>query len=382
MLKKRNLRSFVDSHIEECGGNLQEGLQSFTSQLEEGIENEGLSLKDVSLKGLYEAMVNRNHDLDPHNTQEISEAMTAAGFPTIVGQLIHPVTQKEFQPMVDSLSDMVTETTSTRPEENTVGFGAIDSFELVRENTPYEEAQILERKATIKNNKFGKIISVTMEMIMFDQTSEALRRAQGIGRKGGQHYHQMVIERATDSTLTALNETTSQGLIVDGTRQAMYSSDHSSWDFFANDNLNNAALDHNGLNAALTLFPNLTDDKGDVIMVMPDVLLVPKALETVAKQLLGSTLQYDTANNAVNPFTNAFKIISSVFLDSKVSATAWFLGDFKSQLLAQWVYRLRTESLRNPTQKSFESDVVAQFKSGYYVGIGNTDYRYVVKGNA
>lgn len=382
MIKRRNIRALVDEHIKEAGGDLAVGLSSFCTQVEEAIETEGITLADVSMKQLFEAMVDRDGSLDYHSTQDVSEAMTSAGFPTIVGQLIHPRIQQEFEPYAKTVADLTFEVDSNRKTENHVGFGSTDSFELVRENTMYEEAQILERVANISNYKYGKIISVTMEMVMFDQTNQVLTRARNIGKKGGQHYHRFVIERACDIAANALNESTSQGLVVDGTRRSMYENDHSAWDYVANDNLNGTALGDTGLEEAIILLSKMQDDKGDVIMTMPDVLLVPVALEATAKKLLGSPLQYNTSNNAINPYQNAFKIISSVYIDSGASATAWWLGDFKSQLLTQWVYRMRTEANNRPSQKSFDSDVVAQFKAGYFVGVGNTDYRYVVKGNA
>lgn len=59
--------------------------------------------------------------------------------------------------------------------------------------------------------------------------------------------------------------------------------------------LNQAALEQMAIDIS-----NFTDDRGLKIAVMPKKLLVPPALMFEAERILKSSLEYDTANNAVN----------------------------------------------------------------------------------
>ena len=109
-------------------------------------------------------------------------------------------------------------------------------------------------------------------------------------------------------------------------------------------------------------------------------LIVPQALEVAALKLIGSDKEIGTANNDINVFKGAYTIVSSPFLDLS-SVTMWFVGDPSLQTRIQWYWRPRTES-RADSQLAFTSDIVSQFKISYFAGVGCTDYRYVVKGNA
>jgi hypothetical protein len=59
--------------------------------------------------------------------------------------------------------------------------------------------------------------------------------------------------------------------------------------------LNQAALEQMAIDIS-----NFTDDRGLKIAVMPKKLLVPPSLMFEAERILKSSLEYDTANNAIN----------------------------------------------------------------------------------
>ena len=71
------------------------------------------------------------------------------------------------------------------------------------------------------------------------------------------------------------------------------------------------------------------DDKGQLQLVKPDTLLVPPALEKEASILLKSTGRTGTANNDVNPYQGALKLVVWDYLGSAAggSDTAWFVID-------------------------------------------------------
>lgn len=375
------LKQTVAQHIAEAGGDYRQGIRAFHTNLKEAIDENGLTLADVGFKNLFEAMCNQDGSLDLSDKEAVVEAMMAAQFPQAVGALIHPVIIKAYEPQVNPVLPLVTEINSTHKVETHVGFGATDQLELVREGTPYEEAQAAERYVTIENFKFGRVISVTMEMVMFDQTGEALRVAGNIGGKAGAHLHEHIVNRVCDYACTGTGQAANTTLKYMGTARAIFADDHSSWDTQVNDNLGVDALAETALNTAVNLLAAQLDDKGDRILVVPKILLVGQTLAITARKLLGTPYVVGSANNDINPFYNAYQLVVSPLIDA-TSATAWYIGDFQAQYLLQWVYRMRTESLRDTSYESFRSDVVAQFKAGYYAGVGATDYRFVCRGKA
>lgn len=381
-MKRNVLRTNVQEHIGKAGGDVQEGLKSFRLQMEDLIENHKVTLEHVSLGNLFEAMCNPDGAIDKNSSQAVSEAMMAAGMPNLVGKLLHPVFMSTYEPLSNKVLPLVTQVTSQHQEENVPGFGAHDGLELVHEKQMYEESQPLEKYAKIVNHKFGRKISVTMEAVIFDQTGNVLNKAKEIGVKAGTHLHTYIVQKMCDIAVTATGEAVNTSLVINGTARAMYADTHVAWDNYANDNLGSGALGTSGMIAALTLLNNIKDEKGDFIMINPKFLVVPVALEVVAKQLILSPTQFDQTDRSINVFYNSYNIVSSPVIDAGVSATAWYLGDPAMQTRLQWVYKPKTETLTTITQASFDSDIVAQFKIGYFAGVGCTDYRYVIKGNA
>lgn len=384
-MRKSAISQMVQEHIDFNDGDVKKGLRSFREQVSDVVEEKkDFNLKKVGLKPLFEAMVLDTDiyegEIDVHSAQDVSEAMSAAGFPTVVGTLIHPVIIKEYEPRAEIVTDLVTEMESNKAVEDHVGFGAMDSFDLVRERMPYEEAQVGEKKVRVANYKFGRYISVSLEMVMFDQTGDALTIAASIGKKAAQHLHKFVVQKACSLACTATGEAADNSLVINGTARAMYADTHASWDIAANDNLQGTALAPDAVQTAETLLQGMVDDKGDLVLVEPKILLVPPALRVTALRILGSPNYYDaTTHGTVNPFYNLYKILVSPFLGT---ATAWYLGDFAQQTILQWVYKLKTESLRNGTESAFKADTVAMFKASYFCGVGCSDYRFVAKGNA
>lgn len=85
----------------------------------------------------------------------------------------------------------------------------------------------------------------------------------------------------------------------------------------------------------------ITDDRGDLMDVMPDQLLVPPELEDTAIKLTKSVLEPGSANNAVNPQSGRFQTVVWHYL---TEADAWFLMDrARRQRALRWYDRIELE---------------------------------------
>lgn len=84
-----------------------------------------------------------------------------------------------------------------------------------------------------------------------------------------------------------------------------------------------------------------TDDRGELVSIQPDTLLVPPALEDQANVIVGTDRDPDSANNAINPARNKYKVEVWKYL---TDPNAWFLVDsvLKSEHLV-WLDRVAPE---------------------------------------
>lgn len=93
------------------------------------------------------------------------------------------------------------------------------------------------------------------------------------------------------------------------------------------------ALSVAGLTLAEQLFLNQTDPDGKPMAIMPQILLVPNALNVTASQLMGDTMVFNNVANAVgttgNPHAGKFTVVRSTYLSNTAytgnSTTAWYL---------------------------------------------------------
>lgn len=250
---------------------------------------------------------------------------------------------------------------------------------------PYHhDADIEEKWVTIEGKKRGDILDITDEAIRFDQTGLIMRRASQFGERAAIDREKKILYNIQDATVGNVNYYSYR---PSGVRVALYSGAVANTHPYSN--LHDHRLQHwTDLDAAKTMFSTMRDAAGEPIFVIPQILLVPMAQETMAERLiknammpasrLGIDRPGDSPNEA-NPFANKYKILSSPYLDV-VSTAYWYLGDFKKQFVEKVVYPIqvltRTDSKND---YAWERDIKAQYKVRYYSEPGAVDYKYVVK---
>lgn len=114
------------------------------------------------------------------------------------------------------------------------------------------------------------------------------------------------------------------------------------------------ALTTSSFNVAMKRLAEVKSQAGVPLQCVGDVLLVPPALYTTARQIAASALVPENGNNAVNVFSMdyAVKVYQSVYLgtaspDGLGSDTAWFLMDSKRHAVRRFVRAGITTSLRD-----------------------------------
>ncbi len=349
--------------------------------------NEGkITDKNFSLLALWQAMGEPNLgdsgliESRKMGEMDFTEALTSSAFPKITGALINKMVQQGYDLEYGIGDQLVTVVPSTVKDETMVGFTDDMEMKEVQEGIDYEEGSVGEKYHKIKNVKFGRVISLTRESILFDQTGQLVLRAKRLGEAAKSSREKTIMNAVIELTTSGVRA----AWRPNGTATTLYSS--SSNDPFTSgtqDNLSATTLaDETALTAAQALFAQFTDEQGLPITVNPRTLLTAVALDPIGRQICfsGQAVKLTTPQGVLQPFQGTTPLSTS-FIDQLKSATAWWYGDFKKQFVFTEVWPLETYQLKGDERK-FKADVIFSFKAGYYGGCGAMSNRFVVQGNA
>ena len=350
------IRDLVESH----------GADNASMILRDLLEEKKVTPNQFSIKGIWEAC-----QLAEGRSTNVQEAVVSYSFPKITGELINSKVIAGYEGL-DLVGDkLVTTVPSKQRVETFAGFTAVEAPDEVGEGQDYNDSTLTEKYVTITNEKYGRLISITEEMIYFDQTGQILSRANMIGQKAAQWREKLIFDAITDANTTAWYPS--------GSATALYSS--------GNDNLiTSNPFGESGMENLRVYMARRKDDSehatsDDYIMINDSdmMVLVPKSLEVEALQLANSTLVPESAENAVNIFKGMFNVVTSPYLGTATDSTTWYGGDFKQDFVWTEVWPLQTISARPGNSREFTADIKAQMKVRFFGACGALDFRHVWK---
>ena len=138
-------------------------------------------------------------------------------------------------------------------------------------------------------------------------------------------------------------------------------------------NAGTTALSRDAIIATRKLMRSFTDDRGELINVSPDTLLIPPELEDVVFPLTNSALKPGGANNDVN-YVAALGL-NVIVWDYLTDAKDWFMID--SQMAKQhllWFDRVPLEFAMDPTS---DFSLEARYRGYMRYSLGWSDWRFV-----
>jgi hypothetical protein len=170
------------------------------------------------------------------------------------------------------------------------------------------------------------------------------------------------------SAMNVFNNAFAGSLTADG--QYLCDSDHSLPSGLTFSNLLSAAADlsPSSLDTALTAFKtNFIGDSGIKKNLMPKVLLVAPANERYAREIVGSDLKADTADNNLNPFKqDGLRVVVSPHLTDD---DAWFLLSSPEQTGLRIIQRKPIETKAAGPDVGFKTDSIL-YKARYREVLG------------
>lgn len=278
-------------------------------------------------------------------------------------------------PMIEMLFGVES---STRFEEQYQGMGALGTVPVFDGTVPYHDYDAGYR-VDIRNYEFAMGIQVERRLVDDDQYNQIRRRASNMADAFNitreQDAVNIFINAFTDSGTNRMGASTNgaDGVALCSTAHP-YSPANTGT---TQSNEGTLALNIDNLDTTRQAMRNFTDDKGQLIGVNPDMLLVPPELERTATQIVSERAIYEpnSAEYDVNMFSGRFR---PVVWDRLTDANAWFLID--STLMKQhliWQNRIAPEF----SQADDFDGLVAKFRGYMRYGIGWTDWKFIYGNN-
>ena len=351
-----------------------------------------LNAENFSLKGLWEAMGSPDFSRDRNildravTEAEFKEAADSSTFPKITGALINKVIQEAYD-LEYGIGDMlVTKIQASQKDDAIVGFADDDVMQEVPELMPYQEGSVTEKYHKIKSRKWGRIVSLSEEMVRFDQTKQVVMRAKRVGEMAKAKYEEIIMSAVTGYVNTGVYAAWRPA----GSHVTLYNA--SSNDPYTSGTLNNLGsnilADQTDLDVATAAMAAYTDENGTLMAVTPKILLTAMALMGVGRritrsqQVIGASI--NTASVSVVPKTfdvysqeMGIKHLYSPYIDKLKGAAYWYYGDPKKQFVYTEVFPLKTFQAKKGNDQEFERDVLFRFKARFMGGCGAVTNRYV-----
>lgn len=134
------------------------------------------------------------------------------------------------------------------------------------------------------------------------------------------------------------------------------------------------SLTSDNLETAITTMQAFGDDLGEEITIMPDTLVVPRALRKKALEIAGSDKVPENANNTYN-VNQGMRVVSWNFL---TDTNAWFVIDSAmAQRYLKWYDRITTQF---GAVEDFDK-LIRKYRGRMRYSFGWSDFRFIIGSN-
>lgn len=220
---------------------------------------------------------------------------------------------------------------------------------------------------SITNKLWESSISVDRTAIEDEKYGQIRIRVQDLAGRARRHANNLVFQLLAAGF---------SGDCYDG--QDFFDDQHSEGSSGTQSNLGTTALSATSLQAAITAMMGFKDDRGEVIGVTPNLLVVPPSLQWTARELLESVNRPDTTLGAANVLKGMLDLIVAPWLGADTNN--WFVLD-TTHAVKPIIFQQRTPiefgALENESENGFMRDqYVYGVRARYNVGYGLWQYAY------
>lgn len=250
---------------------------------------------------------------------------------------------------------------SSSDEENYPWLGAVPGMrEFKDERMPLG---LLEHDYTIKNKTWESSIAIERSAIEDDKYGQIKLRVQSLARESKRHIDELIFTLLKNGFASNC---------YDG--QYFFDTDHSEGDSGTQSNKGTSALDATSLQAAITAMMKYKDDRGKLLGITPDLLVVPPDLQWTAMELLESTYWPGSQANhkmAANVLKGKLDLLVSPYL---TDSNDWFVLSTKGivkPIILQNRVPVEFSALEGNSESGFMRDqYIYGVRARYNVGYG------------
>lgn len=303
-------------HIDMGENSIQKFVNGMTSAL---LSRSGLKTDDTSnnFRGFsLMAFAQRSLELRGVDTtsldrlQMVSRAFTNAtsDFPNVLADIAHKSALKGYEEQEESFEVWTVDGVLTDYKQaKRVDTGLFPALAEVPEGAEYKSATMADRGEPIQLATYGRIFSITRQAIINDDINVFTRVPMKMGRAARRTIGNLVY-----AVLTS-NQTLSDGV-------ALFHASH-------NNLASTAGVNTSSVDALRVLMAKQTDNSA-ALNIRPRYMIVPVALEGIAKTVATSQFQVGaaTTNNTIpNSVMGTFEVVSDARLDADDPA-AWYMA--------------------------------------------------------
>ncbi|EPO2450614.1 Clp protease ClpP [Providencia rettgeri] len=242
-----------------------------------------------------------------------------------------------------------------------VGMGGFNSIREVREGAEYKYVTTGDKKATIALATYGELFSITRQAIINDDMSMLTDIPMKLGRAAKATIGDLVYAILMDN------------VIFSGDNIKMFDAKHA--------NLTSGGMDVDTIAAACALMQEQKEGERE-LNIEPAFMLVPTALATSAKQVIGSSSVKGADINAgiINPVKDIVEVIRESRLSRGASKDkpTWFLTSAQGTDTIEVAYLDGVDTPYIDQEEGFSSDGVTT-KVRIDAGVAPVDYRGMVR---
>lgn len=364
-----------------------------------------LDIQEVSIPALYESMADGGDD-----NKNLSEAEVTSGlFPQAITGLISKQALRALdETMPSTIGDQLVRVVPTKMKsEKVIRVSSVAMLKRVSEQQDVEPFKVGESYYGYRTFVWARSISVTEEVIRFDQTESIWKQASALGKGYAISRELLIVEGVTD--LQTSGYLTSQLQATD--KYVYYPSDAGADLFSASvptgysggaattGNLitSNALEDYTDIRAARKQAQSFYDDTQErmldsraatgkrIFRVGPPVVFAPDYLSSTVFQILKSErVNTEDASNAANPARDGdgpmrFQPVYSIWLDDQSEST-WYYGWPKDTFELREVqpFRLASVDPRGSLEMT-KKRIYAYVQADWWAGMAAMDNRHWIK---
>jgi hypothetical protein len=321
------------------------------------LEGKAVDMRGMKLLDMARHMLQLNGE-NPYRfsqNETVARAIATTDFPDLLSTTLQRQLRRFFEAVNSNWQKLGTQTNVSDFRTKTgVQVDGNVSFEKIAEGGEYKSAKIIQNsKATIAVETFGRLIKITRQAIINDDL-DVFSRVPKMFAQGARDMQSKMFW----AMITGNVKTPDGVVLFNGAHNNLAAA--------------GAVLSETTLNDAIVAMAKQQSPSGLELGLAPKYLIVPVELEVAARKLLTNVVATKTGD--VNPFYNAFEVVSEVRL-SRADSKAWYMAADPAAVEGlMYAYLDGEEGLYTETRKNFDDDSV-ETKARLEFGVAAWEYR-------